>query len=964
MHTVRKDVIADSAVDRFPEVLAEELRAMPRADGTYDEALDASDAYASARARALTALAFSGGGIRSATFNLGLLQALAKRRLLRSFDYLSTVSGGGYIGAWLSAMLHARGDDATIETLEPFISPIDMLSSQGTNKAREFGAIAFLRAYSNYLTPHIGLLSLDTLAAVAAYLRNVILVQSTVITFLVCLLLVPRLFMWVVLEAQGGWDRLHATPLRLLCFATMLFLLSAWSISRNIGALASRAAGSGVLKLEPAGLPGFAWRWIIAPAACGALLTAIAFAQLILAHAVEVPMPAVCFVAGGTLLGAVANAAGAWRRSAQEGDSSMFLPLITCGLIAGALAGVGLSLLYELMQGLRALDDKGAILTWFAVSVAPFLVLWTISLALVAYLGLLGRHLDSQGHEWWARYGGYSLGFSLAAGGLLTAAVWAPVAVHYAQAWAVNLGGMGWLVGSLWGVYKGASASTGAGTRGWTERVLSFAPYLFIGGLVVALSCGIHRVLDLAAVNAPRVRVYVSCEAVHLGHHASEREACVHGPQAAAQPARPPLIDSVRQVIPTMAAHESGSLGLLALVSLTVMLLLAWRVDINLFSFHNFYRNRLTRCYLGAVRKTVDRQPNPTTGFDPADDFPLGDLADEGRPNPRVRRPLHLLNTTLNFSTGASLAWQQRKAGSFFFSALRCGYQLPATADLEGRRGGFAVTRDYMRGERGSAIDHGVMLGSVVATSGAAASPNWGFHTSTPIAFILTLFNVRLGRWCPNPARKYLPRQPAPSFGGMLLLDELFGTTNTASQYVYLSDGGHFDNLGVYELVRRRVSTIVVSDCGQDVGFNCDDLADTVRKCYTDLGVRIEIDVTRLQCGRAPGAERYSESHFTVGKIHYPVLDTDAAETKPQIGKLIVIKPSLSHDIFRAAPDIRNYALTHREFPQQTTSDQWFDEAQFESYRKLGFLIGEAIFSEVVHVSDIEWAANAGGQER
>ena len=433
---LRKDLFADTPADLFPSALAEELRAIPLADGSYDDALEDQHAYARARTRKLTALAFSGGGIRSATFSLGILQALAKNRMLHSFDYLSTVSGGGYIGAWLSALLHPRdGTTPTIETLEPSLSPVDATAGKDTAKAREFGAIAFLRAYSNYLTPRVGLLSLDTLAAVAAYVRNVILVQSTVIAFLMFLLLVPRMLFWVVLEAQGGLAGPAAAPLLLLCFATALMLLSAWNISRNIGARAKRDAASGVLKVEPAGLPGFAWRWIIAPAAFGAALTAIAFAQLILAQYAEGMVPTARLVVGGMLLGAVANAAGAWRRSAQEGDSSMFLPLVICGLLAGALAGGGLSLLYELMQGLCPLDGDGAILTWFAVTVAPFLVLWIISLALVAYLGLLGRRLDSQGHEWWARYGGYSLGFSLAAGGLMFAAVWAPVAVDYARAW-------------------------------------------------------------------------------------------------------------------------------------------------------------------------------------------------------------------------------------------------------------------------------------------------------------------------------------------------------------------------------------------------------------------------------------------------------------------------------------------------------------------------------------------------
>ena len=104
--------------------------------------------------RPLTGLAFSGGGIRSATFNLGILQALAELRLLRQFDYLSCVSGGGYTGGWLSALIH-RECAGRIEDAE------EKLRTGGT----ENPAIRFLRSYSNYLTPRPSFLSADTLAA-------------------------------------------------------------------------------------------------------------------------------------------------------------------------------------------------------------------------------------------------------------------------------------------------------------------------------------------------------------------------------------------------------------------------------------------------------------------------------------------------------------------------------------------------------------------------------------------------------------------------------------------------------------------------------------------------------------------------------------------------------------------------------------------------------------------------------
>jgi predicted acylesterase/phospholipase RssA len=114
-------------------------------------------------------LAFSGGGIRSATFNLGVLQALAELRLLKDFDYLSTVSGGGYIGSWLSAWIHRAG----VDTVERALSIRD-------HPSEEPKEVTFLRSYSNYLTPRTGIFSTDTLAAVATYLRNLILNLSIV----------------------------------------------------------------------------------------------------------------------------------------------------------------------------------------------------------------------------------------------------------------------------------------------------------------------------------------------------------------------------------------------------------------------------------------------------------------------------------------------------------------------------------------------------------------------------------------------------------------------------------------------------------------------------------------------------------------------------------------------------------------------------------------------------------------
>src|SRR4029077_3568741 len=116
--------------------------------------------------KSLIGFALSGGGIRSATFNLGVLQALAKKRLLRPVDYISTVSGGGYIGGWLMGWMHHQG--IGIQEIERRLSTPPKMPEQASDPPE----VHFLRDYSNYLTPRKGVLGADFLAFAASYLRN------------------------------------------------------------------------------------------------------------------------------------------------------------------------------------------------------------------------------------------------------------------------------------------------------------------------------------------------------------------------------------------------------------------------------------------------------------------------------------------------------------------------------------------------------------------------------------------------------------------------------------------------------------------------------------------------------------------------------------------------------------------------------------------------------------------------
>jgi hypothetical protein len=229
--------------------------------------------------------------------------------------------------------------------------------------------------------------------------------------------------------------------------------------------------------------------------------------------------------------------------------------------------------------------------------------------------------------------------------------------------------------------------------------------------------------------------------------------------------------------------------------------------------------------------------------------------------------------------------------------------------------------------------DQGFSLGMAMATSGAAASPNMGFQSTPALAVLMTFFNVRLGRWSPNPIGDAW-QKASPSCGLMYLLAELAGSTNEERDFVYLSDGGHFENTGVYELIRRKCAVILMVDAGADPDRAFADLANLQRKVRVDFGFEIELSLERLR--RVDGGE-LPATGFEIGMVHY-------SSTEPG-GRIILIKPSMCSQRTESA-DLQNYLAEHRDFPQQTTTDQWFDESQFESYRKLGFELGSACLDQ------------------
>jgi hypothetical protein len=201
-----------------------------------------------------------------------------------------------------------------------------------------------------------------------------------------------------------------------------------------------------------------------------------------------------------------------------------------------------------------------------------------------------------------------------------------------------------------------------------------------------------------------------------------------------------------------------------------------------------------------------------------------------------------------------------------------------------------------------------------------------GHYTSGSVAFLLTVFGARLGWWLGNSREKLWWESGKPRSSWRALFKELTSGADDLGPEVYLSDGGHFDNLGVYELVRRKCRLIISVDAGADLDYNCAELASVIEKCRVDFHTEIKISVQ--------GVNRGSKTPYFVGAIFYP-----GDDVRHPGGKLIYIKPCLVPGL---PEDVLGFAREHGDFPHTSTGDQFFDESIFESYRALGHACAKA----------------------
>jgi hypothetical protein len=858
------------------------------------------------------ALAFSGGGIRSATFGLGVLHALSELSLLRRIDYLSTVSGGGYIGAWLAAWI-ARLDGGVRE-VQQRLSP----RTAAHPASLESRPVHMLREYSNYLTPRTGFLSADTWTMVAVWCRNMMLNQLVVIALLTAAMVVPRLVAALGHRWPAGAHVWWFAGSLAVAVTVIGLNLRAFDDTRPgeqsrtpVGALGMRDSGVMAAVLIPILVAGFAGTlWlstmfarVSSPEARVGLLSALEWEVLTRA--------AVVIFVGLIAIQLVGNysrcvLAPARRESSVAWRLYAFSWMALCGLAAALVGGTLVAVTLRMFPYFPA---RGAY--WFAVTFVPPLLVAMLAVAVVFHIGLLGRDFPDERREWWSRLGAHQLRFALLWIGVFSISVFGPLLVN-AIDWKNRFAAFAtWAAMTGVGVLAARSPRSSSPDAREQSRVIEWAalvaPYVFIAGVLIGASVLAHLLI-----------VAVGCPA----------DTCTSAP------------DRWFQWVAFDPTDVGAPFAVLASMVL-VTVILSWRFDVNEFSMHHFYKNRLVRCYLGASRDQAARRPNRFTGFDPADDVKLSEL----RVASGYRGPYPIVNTALNLTKGRELAWQERKAESFVFTPQFTGYEVDEhrmSASRRLRTAAYRVTRHF-------GYPDGPGIGTAAAISGAAAHPNMGTHSSPATAFLLTLFNARLSWWVGNPrySAQFFKRlnrspwrRPGPTFGVLYLLNEMFGTTDNRTRYINISDGGLFENLGIYELVRRRCRYIIAVDAEQDAALAFHGLANVIRKCRTDFGVLIDIDVSRIR--RQDG---YSRTHCAIGRIVYPEHDGAPGETVEQSvdraravsngpAYLLYIKSTLTGD---EPTDVLEYAARFALFPHQSTGDQWFDESQFESYRALGY---------------------------
>ncbi|MEA2240438.1 MAG: hypothetical protein QOC81_5162 [Thermoanaerobaculia bacterium] len=910
----------------FDDVFGEELSAIEKGATRIVVAPSDREPFVKEVSRELSGIALSGGGIRSATFNLGLLQGLDEiklfdekkqldEKLLSKFDYLATVSGGGYIGSFWSAWRARNGNAQN----GPFpVAVGDEPESQPVRHLREF---------SRFLAARWGLFELETwqfFAALATAIVPVIGVGIAVIALIIWFVLGVTSAGYAASGSNVLLSRwLPGSDLTVAGARLGLFEIETWQFFA-----ASATAISSVIGVGPV---------IVLAIAANAL--AIWFVLGVTSAGYATPgsnvllgrwLPLSDLTVAETLVGLIALVVLIWfekstlqteyRNRSNEYPWKTYMASV---LLAISISSVVVWGIHRPSKDPRAGQPQAAKAP-AAQETAPPLARQR--------LDPVGRPIDPEPWTWpqsqanppqqrhkasskrvfepgirWQYFelfpGLHPLWidrlrlFAPAAGWLVSMLFLILIRTHLSR-WisepkegfyraaldrtVARLLGMAvfWTVMLLflfcafvlWTRFQslaaGWGAGIGAGSGGlysYAQRLLSRQPTRARTGFLSTLMARFALPL-LATTALVSIALAVTC-----GLYAA--------------------IDSQSMIITW--ATVGGPIVVIAFA--------VFFYNPNEIGMHSFYRSRLARAYLGASNAASAALNRQSTERD-RDDLPLSDLP--------PRTPVHLVCCAANDLGGNHLANLSRGARSATLSQF-----------------GFTLSNRYEPWDKTKRPTP--TLATAMTASAAAFNSNMGslsMELGSATTFLMAMLNLRLGYWFhfdPKDRERRI-------FPGLGLLNEMFSQTRSddKSQAVHLSDGGHFEDLALYELLRRRCKYIIASDCGADPEVVFDDVGNALRRAREDFGVEVEIDLSVLK----PNEKNASRQHVAVGDIIYPNADR---------GILLLFKPTLVGD---EPGDVLQYRARNQSFPHESTGDQFYDEKQWESYRRLGLHAARTAF--------------------
>jgi hypothetical protein len=813
----------------------------------------------------LVGLALSGGGIRSATTNLGMLQAMSRLGILPMVDYLCTVSGGGYIGSCLSTLLSLQrpaAPGALPRILRAggqpmFTTAWPTFPFNPDNLPGGAAQIRHIRTHGSFLVTRKGLLKRETMRSVGNLLSGTMYHLTLVFLALAAAALLYLSMLFSYIPSIDTALRGLSDP-----------------VPRYATAYELRTEGS----TQPVRAAGIAQGPVMVPGAPRQFSQATEFVYPGLFDIIQAKFRTV--------------ADQLWNAGRDELDVVGYTAAFGCAVALGSFLFLRL---FSTRWRIRVTpkvgeshEDAEAVLV---LQVAAYGSLLLIVWWLVRTLWLFQTPL-------W-------LLLPVVLVGTLRMTTWL---IHlglprFGQMWSRH-------TRSLWGAYQ-AMASYAL----WTTVLLAVFPVAIYTLREYAAWVGASGVVSLAVARAVTFR---------------------RGPDAKKRP----LATSLLRVVLAVAIAAGILFVLIAIcvaviglspdartvawagtAAAAVVLVLGVTGDANRLSPHYFYRDRLAEAYLYTDQRERQRQVLQTMRDNI--ELPLKDLhyEDDGgrQPPAATTAPYHLISCAINLAASRDLTRKDRKSGYWVFSRLFCG-------SIHTR---FRQTSRYHQGD--------VKVARAITISGAAASSGVGAGTFFAQAFATVLFNLRLGYWMENPRSGDRRWWRNLHFWPCWLWREMTMDTHERNAMINLSDGGHTgDNVGIYPLLQRQCRLIIACDAEADPNIGFGSFTEALRHAYIDLGIDVDIDLTMVRPDPETGMSR---SHVAVGLIRYP---QENPRRPRRIGYLLYLKNSLTGD---EPEPVLNYKSTHPAFPHESTVDQFFDDAQFESYRALGHHIAEQAFA-------------------